>query len=30
VHTETANEIRVISMRKAEKDEQQLFFTYLG
>ena len=27
VHTETENEIRVISMRKADHDEQILFFT---
>jgi uncharacterized protein len=30
VHTETEDELRVISMRKAETDEQQLFFTHLG
>ena len=29
VHTETEEEIRVISMREANKDEQQLFFTNL-
>jgi uncharacterized protein len=29
VHTETQEEIRVISMREAEKDEQLLFFTNL-
>lgn len=29
VHTETVDEIRVISMRKAEKDEQYLFFSNL-
>ena len=29
VHTETAEEIRVISMREADKDEQLLFFTNL-
>ncbi len=29
VHTETEDEIRVISMRKAEKDEQHLFFANL-
>ena len=29
VHTETDYEIRVISMRKADKDEQLLFFTNL-
>ncbi|MCB2263657.1 MAG: BrnT family toxin [Candidatus Thiosymbion ectosymbiont of Robbea hypermnestra] len=29
VHTETKDEIRVISMREAEKDEQLLFFTNL-
>ncbi len=29
VHTETENEIHVISMRKADKDEQLLFFTNL-
>lgn len=27
VHTETDNEIRVISMREADKDEQLLFFS---
>ncbi len=26
VHTESEDEIRVISMRKAEKDEQRLYF----
>jgi uncharacterized DUF497 family protein len=26
VHTESADEIHVISMREADKDEQQLFF----
>ena len=29
VHTETAEEIRVISMREADNDEQLLFFTNL-
>jgi uncharacterized protein len=29
VHTETEAEIRVISMREADKDEQLLFFTNL-
>jgi uncharacterized DUF497 family protein len=29
VHTETEEEIRVISMREADKDEQRLFFTNL-
>jgi uncharacterized DUF497 family protein len=29
VHTETEFEIHVISMRKADKDEQLLFFTNL-
>jgi uncharacterized protein len=29
VHTETEDEIRVISMRKADKDEQLLFFRNL-
>ena len=29
VHTETEDEIHVISMRKAEKDEQYLFFSNL-
>lgn len=29
VHTETEDEIRVISMREAEKDEQTLFFSNL-
>ena len=29
VHTETEDEIRVISMRAAEKDEQLLFFSNL-
>ena len=29
VHTETEDEIHVISMRKADKDEQFLFFTNL-
>jgi uncharacterized protein len=29
VHTETAEEIRIISMREADKDEQLLFFTNL-
>lgn len=28
-HTETENEIHIISMRKADKDEQILFFTNL-
>ena len=27
VHTEAEEEIRIISMREADKDEQQLFFT---
>ena len=27
VHTETEDEIRIISMRKADKDEQLLFFS---
>lgn len=26
VHTETEDEIRIISMREAENDEQRLFF----
>lgn len=30
VHTETAEEIRIISMREATKHEQQLFFTNYG
>jgi uncharacterized DUF497 family protein len=30
VHTETDDEIRVISMREADKDEQLLFFSNLG
>ncbi len=30
VHTETDDEIRVISMREADKDEQPLFFSNLG
>ena len=30
VHTETEDEIHVISMRKADKDEQYLFFSNLG
>jgi uncharacterized protein len=30
VHTESDDEIHVISMRKADKDEQNLFFTNLG
>lgn len=29
VHTETKDEIRVISMRRADRDEQQLFFSNL-
>ena len=29
VHTETEEEIRVISMREADNDEQRLFFTNL-
>ncbi|PKO22669.1 MAG: hypothetical protein CVU38_08195 [Chloroflexi bacterium HGW-Chloroflexi-1] len=29
VHTETEDEIRVISMREADKDEQLLFFSNL-
>ena len=29
VHTETEDEIRIISMRKADKDEQFLFFSKL-
>lgn len=29
VHTETENEIRIISMREAEKYEQHLFFSNL-
>nr|VFJ95529.1 MAG: hypothetical protein BECKH772A_GA0070896_100883 [Candidatus Kentron sp. H]VFJ96339.1 MAG: hypothetical protein BECKH772B_GA0070898_100903 [Candidatus Kentron sp. H]VFK02229.1 MAG: hypothetical protein BECKH772C_GA0070978_100853 [Candidatus Kentron sp. H] len=29
VHTETENEIRVISMREADNHEQRLFFTNL-
>ncbi|WP_374688020.1 BrnT family toxin [Promineifilum sp.] len=29
VHTETEDEIRIISMREAEKDEQGLFFSNL-
>ena len=29
VHTETEDEIHIISMRKADKDEQHLFFTNL-
>lgn len=29
VHTETEDEIRVISMREADQDEQLLFFTNL-
>lgn len=29
VHTETEDEIRIISMRKADKDEQFLFFSNL-
>lgn len=29
VHTESDEEIRVISMREAEKDEQRLFFSNL-
>jgi uncharacterized DUF497 family protein len=29
VHTETEDEIRIISMRGADKDEQRLFFTNL-
>jgi uncharacterized DUF497 family protein len=30
VHTETANEIRVISLRKATKNEQNLYFSRIG
>jgi uncharacterized DUF497 family protein len=30
VHTETANEIRVISLRKATKNEQNLYFYRIG
>ena len=30
VHTERADEIHIISMRKAERDEQHLFFSNLG
>ena len=30
VHTETDDEIRVISLREADKDEQLLFFSNLG
>lgn len=30
VHTERENEIRIISMREADKDEQRLFFRNLG
>ncbi len=29
VHTETIEEIRIISMREADKDEQTIFFTNL-
>jgi uncharacterized DUF497 family protein len=29
VHTENADEIHILSMRKADKDEQLLFFTNL-
>jgi len=29
IHTETEDEIRVISMREADKDEQLLFFSNL-
>lgn len=29
VHTETEDEIHVISMREAEKDEQRLFYSNL-
>lgn len=29
VHAETEDEIRIISMREVEKDEQQLFFSNL-
>jgi uncharacterized DUF497 family protein len=29
VHTETDNEIRVISLRKAVKNEQELYFTHV-
>ena len=29
VHTETKDEIRIISMREADKNEQHLFFTNL-
>lgn len=30
VHTESENEIRIISMREADKDEQLLFFSNFG
>lgn len=30
VHTETSDEIRVISLRKAVKNEQKLYFTHIG
>jgi Uncharacterized protein conserved in bacteria len=30
VHTETEYEIRVISLRRASKNEQQLYFTHIG
>jgi hypothetical protein len=30
VHTETENEIRVISLRKATKNEQKLYFSRIG
>lgn len=29
VHTETEHEIRVISLRRANKNEQQLYFTHI-
>jgi uncharacterized DUF497 family protein len=30
VHTETKNEIRVISLRRANKNEQKLYFSRIG
>lgn len=30
VHTESESEIRIISMREADKDEQLLFFSNFG
>ena len=30
VHTETNDKIRVISLRKAVKNEQKLYFTHIG